>query len=287
MAARAGLMGLSMAMGGMALHAAANALILHQGRPALGHLVAMVACYLATGFAFALGYCAVSERLPGRGWAGRGLSYTALVLLVIWIGGNLGMLALDLDGGWNLASPARIPWYWAALCDWLNILFGGLLMGFISRRDDPGSSAPRARSPRLAVRVIAGAALLPSISAATFFLAARLLPLGIDLAGERRSIFYVFVFAPLAISGAGTALFHEALRIDEGSGRASRAASAFSTIYILFWLTDNSFIVFLGFAWQTLLDFLLAGALALYLTLALLEAIARPRAPIAAAERAA
>lgn len=164
-----------------------------------------------------------------------------------------------------------------ALCDCFNFLVGGLLLGLIARRDEPAAPVVGPFTANLAVRIATGALLLPVLCAGIFFFTTLALPSGFDLSGEKASMFYVFLFAPLAISGAGTALFHDALRSAPGSSIVAESFKVCLILFSMYWVANATFVLFFGFTWQVFVDFLVAMAVSLYLTVVTLEMTARAR----------
>ena len=274
--ARSALVGLFLTIEGMVFQTAKSSLILHLGPPRLGDVIGCTVCYLLAGFAFALGFFAFSERLPGRTWIGKGLRYSAVILVAVWISGFINLFAIDFEGGWRLFTPARIEDLWMAVADCLNFMIGGLVLGLIARKDGPAAPVLAPFTANLAARIGAGAVLLPNLCAGFFALVALLLPTGFDLSGERVKLFYVFLFVPLAVSGAGTALFHDALRIEPRTAAGTSGRTCL-ILFFAYWVPNVLFVLFLGFTWQTVVGFLVAMAAALYVTMLALETMARAR----------
>lgn len=262
-----------MTLTGMALQTAKSRFILRTGPPPLEHLVGVTTCYIVAAFALALGFFLTSQQLPGRNSISKGVRYSLTVFLAVWISGFINLFAIDFGGGWNLLSSSRIEAYWMALCDLVNFMLGGLMLGFIARSDGlPPVVAPLTRN--LAVRITAGAVLLPVSWAALFHVCALALPSGYDLSGERWKSFYVFLFVPLALAGAGTALLHVALRSHRGRSIMRESSRVTLFVFWLYWVPNAVFVLFFGFTWQVLVDFLIAGVLALYLTVVTFELLA-------------
>ena len=283
--ARSALVGLFLTVEGMALQVANSLLIIHDSPPGTGHLIGVTACYVAAGFTFALGFFLVRERLPGRTPVGKGLRYAALVLAAVWISGFINLCAIDFQGGWSLFSPAKIRNYLMAPIDCLNFMIGGLVLGLITRRDPAaGCAAPAAG---LGARAAVGTLILPLSCAGAFFLISLALPPGYDLFGERVKIFYVFLFIPLAISGGGTALFHDALRSSPRRGILAESLKTASFIFVMYWIWNVVFVLFFGFTWQVVVGFLASMAVSLPVTIVTLEAMARKRAGVKTTRRTA
>jgi hypothetical protein len=274
---RSALVGLFLTIEGMAFESTKSGLILHESPPQLGHVAGVTVCFLVAGFTFALGFFLFWKQLPGRTTVGKGLRYSVLVLLAVWISGYFNLAAIDFAGGWNLLSPAKIDALWMAVCDCLDFLIGGLVMGLVVRKDEQVVPVLSWFSAKLAARTTVGAVMLPLICAVFFSLAAVVLPGGFDLHGERALVFFVFLFAPLAISGGGTALLHAALR---SGPRSTLIAGPFRItlfIFLMYWVPNSAFVLFLGFTWQVLADFLISMAASLYITVVVLETIGRAR----------
>jgi hypothetical protein len=252
------------------------------GPPGIGRIVGLTACYLLAGFAFALGFAALIGRLPGASPVGKGIRYATLVVLAVWLSGSINFCSIDFAGGWALLSRAKLNNYWMDLIDGLNLLAGGCVLGLVYRRK--GSTSPalspqleraRARPRALASRIALCAALLPLLCFAFYSLASLLLPEGLDLSGQRRGIYDCYLFIPLAISGAGTALLHDILRRGNRQGILAGSASMALFVFATYWVPNCLFILLFGFTWQILVDFLLAMAVSLFLAAAVLEAMAR------------
>jgi hypothetical protein len=259
---------------GIGLQTMSSRLIVHSPPPTPGHIVGISIWYLITAIAFAFGFLAFADRYPGRSWVTKGLGYSAVILIAVWIGGFIGMAAIDFEGGWNLLSPGKVRYWWTALWDCLTFSLGGLVLGLVARKDGEPAPAPAPRGSGLAVR-LAAAVLLPSMTTGVFFLATLALPSGYDLTDGRGAIFYVFLFAPLALSGIGNALLHNTLRQGPRGRIIAVAGGIALLLFFLYWVTNSVFAVFFGFTWQVLLDFLLAVGLSLFATMMILEAIAR------------
>jgi hypothetical protein len=272
---RSALIGLAMTAEVMALQFARGRLIVHDAPPSPGRLIAVSACYLAANFAYALGFFLFADRLPGESWAGKALRYAIMVFMAVWFSGLVAMMALDFEGGFDLLSAAKVKVYWMALCDTFNLFAGAFLIWLAVRWGRPAVRAEARITANLAARMAAGAVMLPPLAMAGFYAMTLVLPSGFDLSGSRAAAFYFFIFAPLAVSGAGAALFQEALGRASGGGIAARAIRSFIPVFTLYWLTNDVFIPFLGFTWRSLADFLPAAAVALFLTLLALEAISR------------
>ncbi|HET6451172.1 MAG TPA: hypothetical protein VFI08_07655 [Spirochaetia bacterium] len=276
--ARSALLGLFLTVDGLGLQSLKSRFILHIGPPPLAQLAGCAACYLAAGFLFALAFFLLSDRLPGRTWIGKGLRYAVLIYVAVWISGFFNLGAIDFDGGWRLLSPAKVEALWMAAADGLNFMIAGFLLGLVAGRAGPPVSVRLPWSSNLALRAASGALLLPVLCAGLSYLVSFLLPYGLDLSGARARLFYVFLFVPLSIAGAGTARLHDVLR----SAPPSRGCGAESlrvclAIFLLYWVANAAFVLFLGFTWQVLVDFLLSLAVSLFLTIVVLESAARVR----------
>ena len=275
--ARSALMALFLTIEGVGLQMANSRLILHSPPLGPGSLAGVAVCYLVAGFTYALGFFLVVKRLPGRTPVGKGLSYSIIVLLSVWISGFISMCAIDFTGGWNLLSPAKIEFFVVGMIDCLNLMIGGLLMGIVSRRDGPAAPVAAPLTANLAARIAVAALLLPALSAGMFYLTGLVLPSGYDLAGERGKIFYAFLFAPLAIAGWGTALFHGVLRSDPRRGIIVESLKITLYLFSMYWVTSGAFALFFGFTWQVLVDFLFSIAVSLYFAIVAMETMARAR----------
>jgi hypothetical protein len=281
--ARSALVAVAMTILGIGLQVSTAILLgFDAGPPGLGRIAGLTACYLLAGFAFALAFAALIVRLPGASPVGKGIRYAALVVLAVWLSGSINFCAIDFAGGWAPLSRAKLNNYWMDLIDGLNLLAGGLILGLTYRRRDSSSPAPspsrelaQARPRGLASRIAAGAALLPLLCFAFYSLASLLLPEGLDLSGQRRGIYDSYLFIPLALSGAGTALLYDVLRRGNGPGLLAGSASTALFVFAAYWVPNCLFILLFGFTWQILVDFLLAMAVSLFLAAAVLEAMSR------------
>jgi len=278
---RSCLVSLFMTVVGLSLQFLESAVVQGSGPPSPGCLAGLIACYLAAGFTYALGFFILSDRLPGRGAAGRGLRYAGLVLAAVWLSGFINLAAVDYEGGWNPLSPLKVDAFWMFDVDCANFLLGGLVLGFIARKDAPAERRETAasRTPRmaanLALKMAAGAVILPILCAGVYHLVELFLPLGADLSGEKGRVFDAFLFVPLAISGAGTGLFHETLRNDPRRGVLHESSRQGSFLYLMYWVPNVAFVLFLGFTWQMTVIFYIALAPALLASLMAMEALAR------------
>jgi hypothetical protein len=72
-----------------------------------------------------------------------------------------------------------------------------------------------------------------------FFLATLALPSGYDLTDGRGAIFYVFLFAPLALSGIGNALLHNTLRQGPRGRIIAVAGGIALLLFFLYWVTNS------------------------------------------------
>jgi hypothetical protein len=276
---RSALMALLLTVVGLGFQVLRTRLFLHAGPPHLGRIVGLTVCYLVMAFAYALGFFLIEKRIPGRSQVGKGLLYSAMVIAAVWISGFINMFAIDFDGLWDMLSPAKINIYWMAAIDILNLAIGGLVLGLITRKDGQGTPVKAVFSVNLAARIALAALALPLLCAGIFRIVAAALPSGYDLSGERTPAFYLFLFAPYALTGAGVALSHAALRSGEG-GILSEPLKICLFVFIMYWVTNTVFVLFFGFTWQVVVDFLVAGAISLFLSIVALEKIARiPKEP--------
>ncbi len=280
---RSGLVALLMTVVGLSLQVLESILVQGSGPPTPVRLAGLIGCYLAATFTYALGFFIVFDRLPGRSAPGRGLRYAGIVLTAVWVSGFINLAAVDYEGGWNLLSPLKVDAFWMCVVDCANFLLGGFVLGLIARKDE--RNEPRASSAVLApsssanllLRMAAGALILPTLCAGAFHLVELLLPVGAGLAGEKGRVFDAFLFVPLAISGAGTALFHEVLRPVPSGGVLEGALRQSLFIYFMYWVPNVIFVLFFGFTWQMTVLFYVALAPALLTSLAAMEALARAR----------
>ena len=277
---RSVLVALFMTVEGMTLQVVESVLVQHSGPPAPGRLVGLIVCYLAAAFTYALGFFLLLERLPGRSSVGKGLRYAGVVLTAVWISGFINLAAVDFQGGWNLLSPLKVDAFWMGVVDCANFLMGGLVLGLMTRKEWH-AMLPAPFTANLAARIAAGAVLLPALCAGVFHSVERVLPGGLDLSGERRSVFDVFLFVPLLISGAGTALFQDFQMTRPPGNIVSQTLRGCLFLFFLYWVPNAVFVLFFGFSWQILVDFLVAMAVALFLTMMVMQSIARVRSPVA------
>ena len=107
------------------------------------------------GVLYTLGYVHFKDVLPGRGRLARGLLFGVVVFISANASQMLGMIAFDLQGGFDLLSPAKIPTYLTVVQDGIPVLAVFGLLGLLY-----GPSRPREmQCPRHWVRMSALTAL--------------------------------------------------------------------------------------------------------------------------------
>jgi len=275
MVARSGGAALFISIAGIGLQMARSRLIAQSGPPRLDHVIGVSACYLVMSFAFALGFFLIERRIPGRTRVGKGLGYSALVIFSFWISGFVNMFAVDFDGLWDPLSSAKIDIYGMALVDILNLMLGGMVLGLMSRQEGRKAPVEISYTANFAARIAAAVIALPLLCAGLFWLVSGAVPSGYDLSGGRTPGFYLYLFGPCALTGAGAAIFHDALRSGGAGSIIGESLKIFLFVFIAYWATNTVFVLFFGFTWQIVADFLLAGAASLFLSIVMLEMIAR------------
>jgi hypothetical protein len=257
--------GLFLALEGMALQLLKSRLFLHQRPPAVQFIATVFVLYVLTGFLFAAVYFILRDHIPGRTRAGKGFNYSLLVFASVSFGGVIGVIGLDLNGGFDLLTAAKIDDYAVAITDLVNFSLTGLVLGRPFR--------PALDAKRLWQLSAAGFVLFPTATALLFKGLSCVIPMGIEVPMGAEGWFYVGTFVPLAVSGASIPLFYGIVR-GRFPGGAARKATAFSLLFILgLQAIDIIFGLPFGLGAATVVDLLVATAIPISL-LALVSAYA-------------
>ena len=257
--------GLFLALQGMALQLLKSQLFLHQRPPAVQFIITVFILYVLTGFLFAAVYFILRDHIPGRTRAWKGFNYSLLVFGSVAFGGLIGTIGLDLNGGFDLLTAAKIDDYAIALTDFVNFSLAGVVLGLIAEPKLVRPFRPALDAKRLWQLSAAGFVLFPTATALLFKGLSCVIPMGIEIPAGAEGWFYVGTFVPLAISGASIPLFYGIVR-GRFPGGAARKAAAFSLLFILgFQTIALIFGLPFGLAAATVVDMLIATAIPIFL----------------------
>ena len=214
--------GLYLALQGMALQLLKSQLFLHQRPPAVQFIVTVFILYVLTGFLFAAVYFILRDYIPGRTRARKGFNYSLLVFGSVAFGGLIGTIGLDLNGGSDLLTAAKIDDYAIAITDFVNFSLAGIVLGLIAEPKLVRPFRPALDAKRLWQLSAAGFVLFPIATALLFKGLSSVIPMGIEVPTGAEGWFYLGTFVPLAVSGASIPLFYGIVRGDSLAGPRAR-----------------------------------------------------------------
>jgi hypothetical protein len=257
--------GLFLALDGMALQLLKSRLFLHLQPPAVQFIVTVFILYVLTGFLFATVYFFVRDHIPGRTRARKGFNCSLLVFGSVAFGGLIGTIGLDMNGGFDLLTAAKVDDYAIAITDLLNLCLTGLVLGTIAEPKLVRPFNPALDAKRLWQLSAAGFVLFPTVAALLFNGLSCVIPIGIEVPLGAKVWFYLGTFVPMAISGASIPLFYGIVR-GRFPGGAARKAAAFSLLFTLGLQAINLiFGLLFGLAIGTVVDLLIATAIPIFL----------------------
>lgn len=99
--------------------------------PTLELIVGGVILFFLTGFLFCFGFFLFRPFLPGKDIPSKTFLYSVLIGLGIYFGNIVNFVAFDPAGGADLFSLYKVTHLITAICDLLNFLINGWLLGVV------------------------------------------------------------------------------------------------------------------------------------------------------------
>jgi hypothetical protein len=236
--------------------------------PTLGFIAAATTLFSLAGFLFAFGFHLFRPALPGRSARSKAFLYGVLIGLGIYFGNIVNFMAFDPAGGADPFSLYKITHIATAVCDLLNFIINGWLLGVVAERFPGPADSGRPVRPFLWRASLAGILIFPVIGFLAWSAWTPVFNVGYLVPAGQEVWFHLVFWTPLALTcGIAVPLMY---RIAEPllSGRWLAKAGTFTLLHFsLYWVTLILFVIPVsGMTWREVLFFTAIGIPAIFFT---------------------